>query len=194
MNYLIDLAATLHKLDMVKLDALQALITRTKGTVWIAGNGGSAANALHWACDLSKAAGRRVQALGANPAVLTAWANDERYGSALAAELKAVARPDDSLICLSCSGTSENIVTLLRQAWLLKLPRALVTGQQMTWPTPIDVVVHIPHAHYGVLEDVTMAIGHYLTEQLRPDAAMPRRLQEPTARRALTTEMTTGGE
>lgn len=164
MNYIHELQITLAKIDP---SPLVPFVRGCEGTLWLAGNGGSASTAQHWACDLSKAAGRRVQALGCNTAINSAWANDEDYGVALAREFESVARPDDRLICLSCSGTSKNIITLLRQAWLLHIPRLIVTGKTNVYPTPIDLIINIPHAHYGVLEDAMSAIGHWLTEELR---------------------------
>lgn len=163
MNYRDELTRTIQQLDIAPL---LAFVQACQGTLWLAGNGGSASTAQHWACDLSKAAGRRVQALGCNPAVLTAWANDEDYGAALSRELESVARTDDRLICLSCSGTSKNIITLLRSAWLLHIPRAIVTGRANVYPTPVDLVVNVPHTHAGVIEDCFGAIGHWLTESL----------------------------
>ena len=164
MNYFAELQQTLAKLDPAPL---LPFVRACTGTLWLAGNGGSASTAQHWACDLSKAAGRRVQALGSNPAVLTAWANDNDYANALSEELKSVAQPNDRLICISCSGMSKNITILLRQAWLLKLKRAIITGSGMAWPTPVDLVVNVPHTHYGIIEDCHLAIGHWLTEELQ---------------------------
>jgi D-sedoheptulose 7-phosphate isomerase len=163
VNYLHELQITLSKIDP---SSLVPFVRGCQGTLWLAGNGGSASTAQHWACDLSKAAGRRVQALGCNSAVLTAYANDEDYGLALAREFENVARPDDRLICLSCSGTSKNIITLLRQAWLLSIPRLIVTGKTTVYPTPVDLIINIPSTHYGVLEDTMSAMGHWLTEEL----------------------------
>lgn len=163
MNYIHALQTTLSMIDPAPL---VAFVSECQGTLWLAGNGGSASIAQHWACDLSKAAGRRVAALGANAAVLTAWANDLHYGVALAEELKASSRPGDCLLCLSCSGTSTNITTVLRQAWLLKLHRALVMGPAKALITPVDVVVNVPHDHYGIIEDCFAAMGHWLTEAL----------------------------
>jgi D-sedoheptulose 7-phosphate isomerase len=164
MTYFDELSQVLSRTDPAPL---LNFVRGCEGTLWLAGNGGSAAIAQHWACDLSKAAGRRAQALGSNPAVLTAWANDKSYGGALAAELASLARDGDRVICLSCSGTSVNITTLLRQAWLLKLPRAIVTGRANVYPTPVDLMVSVPHGSYGILEDSFSAIGHWLTEELQ---------------------------
>jgi len=81
VNYIHELQITLSKIDP---SPLVPFVKGCHGTLWIAGNGGSASTAQHWACDLSKAAGVRAQALGCNTAVNTAWANDEDYGVALA--------------------------------------------------------------------------------------------------------------
>lgn len=164
VNYLHELQKTLAQVDPTPL---LGFIRACEGTIWLAGNGGSASTAQHWACDLSKAAGRRVQALGANPAVLTAWANDDGYRSALASELQALARPGDTLICLSCSGMSKNIMQALRMATLLALPRALVTGMMGGGADNTDIEIVVPHDHYGIIEDCHLAIGHWLTEELR---------------------------
>jgi D-sedoheptulose 7-phosphate isomerase len=163
MNYFHELQKTIGQIDP---SPLVPFVKGCEGTLWLAGNGGSASTAQHWACDLSKAAGRRAQALGCNTAVLTAWANDDDYSVALARELERLHRPGDRLICLSCSGTSKNITTLLRQAWKLKMPRAIVTSRADVHPTPVDFVVTIPHTHYGIIEDCFGAIGHWLTEEL----------------------------
>lgn len=164
MNYLEELQQAQSRLNPAPL---LDFVQRCEGTLWIAGNGGSAAIAQHWACDLSKAAGRRVQALGCNSAVLTAWANDADYSDVLAMELTRLGRRGDALICLSCSGTSPNIVTVLRRAYTLEMPRALITGNRTPndWK-PYDVVVNVPHTHYGIIEDCFSAIGHWLTEAL----------------------------
>jgi len=164
VNYFHELQKALAGVDP---SPLLNFVRDCEGTLWLAGNGGSASTAQHWACDLSKAAGWRAQALGSNPAVLTAWANDEDYGVALSQEMQRLARPGDRLIALSCSGRSKNIITLLREAWLLKMPRAVVTGPDCPGITPVDVFVTVPHLHYGIIEDCHLAIGHWLTEELQ---------------------------
>mgnify|MGYP001602326322 CR=1 FL=1 len=165
MNYFHTLQATIAGLDP---SPLLDFVRACEGTLWLAGNGGSASNAQHWACDLSKSAGRRVQALGSNPAVLTAWANDKSYDMALAEELQRLARPGDALICLSCSGTSQNITEVLRMSARLHMPRALVTSSASYIDRfPVDVLIKVPHEHYGIIEDCHLAIGHWLTEELR---------------------------
>jgi D-sedoheptulose 7-phosphate isomerase len=163
MKYFDELSQVLSRLD--PSPALD-LARDCQGTLWLAGNGGSASTAQHWACDLSKAAGRRAVALGANSAVLTAWANDVSYSEALANELHTLARPGDALICLSCSGRSPNIIAVCAMALRHALPLLLITGRSA--PTYMDIpALTIPHDDYGILEDSMSAIGHWLTEELK---------------------------
>lgn len=163
VNYFRELQKTLAQLDP---SPLLDFIRVCKGTLWLAGNGGSASTAQHWACDLSKKAGQRTVALGANPAVLTAWANDSDYANIFGAELSRLAQPNDALICLSCSGESMNIYYALREAKARNIPAALVTSQWYVNTGLPDLIVSVPHEHYGIIEDCHLAIGHWLTEAL----------------------------
>lgn len=163
MNYFHELQKTLAQLDP---SPLLPFIRACEGTLWIAGNGGSASTAQHWACDLSKAAGRRAQALGSNPAVLTAWANDMEYAQIFSRELWAIGRPQDALIALSCSGASFNIAAAIRQARMMGMQAAIVTSD-LCKATDAQVTVTVHHTHYGIIEDCHLAIGHWLTEELK---------------------------
>jgi D-sedoheptulose 7-phosphate isomerase len=162
VNYIEELTQALSRLDIAPLIDF---VRDCQGTLWLAGNGGSASTAQHWACDLSKAAGRRVQALGSNPAVLTAWANDSDYANIFGAELSRLAQPGDRLICLSCSGTSANIYYALREAGARGILSALVTSK-LYCDDDADLTIRVPHTHYGIIEDCHLAIGHWLTEAL----------------------------
>lgn len=164
MNYFAELQSALAQLDPTPL---LAFVRACEGTLWLAGNGGSASTAQHWACDLSKAAGRRVQALGSNPAVLTAWANDEGYEMAWAYELMSLAQPNDRLITLSCSGNSDNVMQLLLTATERGIRNALITSMLGTGAANSDIDIIVPHTHYGIIEDCHLAIGHWLTEELQ---------------------------
>ena len=83
--------------------------------VFICGNGGSAANALHIANDLV-ACGVRAQALTGDIATLTAIANDDSYVSIFSRQLEVLGCADDLLVALSGSGRSPNILSALQKA------------------------------------------------------------------------------
>lgn len=164
MSYFDELAQVLSRVNPAPL---LDFVRGCEGTLWLAGNGGSASTAQHWACDLSKAAGRRVQELGSNPAALTAWANDSDYAQVFSRELWVLGRPNDALIALSCSGTSFNVVAAMRQARVMGMAAALVTSTVCKETVPGTLTIRVPHTHYGIIEDCHLAIGHWLTEELQ---------------------------
>ena len=82
--------------------------------VYLIGNGGSAANASHFANDLV-ACGVKAHAL-TDVATLTATSNDYSYGAAFSVQVKVFAEPGDLLIAMSGSGMSPNIVSALATA------------------------------------------------------------------------------
>lgn len=112
----IDVAAVCRAVEILRT-------ARDRGsTVYIAGNGGSAATASHLANDLGKAtkvSGQRpfrVLALTDNVSWLTALANDEGYDRVFAGQLENFASEGDVLIVISASGNSPNLVAAVQNA------------------------------------------------------------------------------
>ena len=77
--------------------------------VYLCGNGGSAANAIHIANDWV-ACGIKAHAMTGDVATLTAIANDHGYKHVFARQVEAMGEPGDLLVALSGSGASENVV------------------------------------------------------------------------------------
>lgn len=102
--------------------------------VLVCGNGGSAAEAQHFAAELvgrfriPGRPGLPMIALGSNGAVLSAWANDVDWDDALTREVQAIGRPGDLLLGLSTSGTSRNVVRAFQQARSIGLRTLAFTG------------------------------------------------------------------
>ncbi len=110
-------------LDAVARAAEMLRAARDDGAnVYIAGNGGSAATATHFANDLGKATKRsgcapiRVLSLSDNVSWLTALANDEGYERVFSGQLENFAKPGDLLIVISASGNSPNLVQAVDHA------------------------------------------------------------------------------
>lgn len=177
MSHIVELTKALNVLFDTQ-DSARLLIPFVRdcrmrgGTLFLAGNGGSFATALHWACDLTKVCAIRAHVLGANGAMLTAWANDGSYADALADELNRMVRNEDALICLSCSGTSPNIAAALAvvNKRVPVAPRstrtALVTGIVNSETAPADLTIRVQSRDYAVIEDCHLAIGHWLVKEL----------------------------
>src|SRR5687767_14978193 len=116
----VDIAEHFHAFETMMqqfdLDSVERVIQRLRqardqgATIYICGNGGSAATASHWVNDLgkaTKAAERppmRVMSLSDNVSWLTALANDDGYDRVFAGQLENFARSGDVLIVISASG------------------------------------------------------------------------------------------
>ena len=105
---------------------LARAIIRAK-RVYLCGNGGSGANAIHIANDLV-AMGVKAMALTADIATLTAIANDYGYEQVFARQIRTFGEEGDLLIALSGSGNSRNILAALEAANAKKMLTWLISG------------------------------------------------------------------
>ncbi len=151
------------------LEALQQA-HKERRQVFLAGNGGSAATALHMANDLMKGVakrggrGFRVIALSDNIAIITAIANDESYGEVFAGQLMELAEPGDMLIVFSASGNSSNIIRAVEVARRMQLKTIGFLGMGGGRAAGmVDISVIVPTNDYGPIEDVHMMFDHLIT-------------------------------
>jgi D-sedoheptulose 7-phosphate isomerase len=133
------------------------------------GNGGSAANASHFATDLGKGASDsmsrafRVLSLNDNVSWLTALGNDYSYEDVFVRQLSTYARPGDLLLVLSVSGDSPNLVKAVDWANERGLKTiALTGGKRGRLAESAQLSIVIDDDHYGRVEDAHMAICHML--------------------------------
>ena len=149
---------------------------RRGGTIFVLGNGGSAATASHFACDLAKGTrcvGRpafRVVPLTDNVPLITAWGNDTSYDNVFAEQLAALVRPGDVVVIISASGNSPNV---LRAADVAREERATVialTGASGGALAPrADIGVRVPLASMEQVEDAHLIMAHSLCVALRAE-------------------------
>lgn len=149
----------------------------TKHQVFICGNGGSAANAIHMANDFHygigacgsgpKIPGIRVEALSANTGILTCLANDTGYDNIYSHQLEVKANPEDILIVLSGSGNSPNVVNALAMAKNLALKSyAIVAFSGGRCKDLADTAIHFPISDMQIAEDTQLIIGHLCMQWL----------------------------
>jgi D-sedoheptulose 7-phosphate isomerase len=154
---------------------------KTGRQVFLCGNGGSAANAMHLANDflygISKSfgSGLRVTALPANGSVLTCLANDEGYEHIYSMQLAVQARKDDLLIVLSGSGNSPNIVNALVEARRMGVKSYAILGYSGGKAKALaDVPMHFAVDDMQLSEDMQLVAGHMIMQWLyrnRPEKA-----------------------
>ena len=150
------------------LDRLRRALAEDR-QVFVFGNGGSAANASHFATDLGKGSsdklGRRfrVMSLNDNVSWMTALGNDYAYEDVYVRQLMNYARPDDLVLALSVSGNSPNVVKAVQWAKEHGLWTAALVGKKGgKLADAADLAIVIPSEHYGRVEDAHMTICHML--------------------------------
>jgi D-sedoheptulose 7-phosphate isomerase len=138
-------------------------------TVFIFGNGGSAALASHFACDLGKGTTKpnsshkrfKVMSLTDNIPLLTAWANDTSYEQVFAEQLRNFVQPGDVAFAISGSGNSPNILLGLdaaRQARAYNIGLVGFAGGKMK--ALCDLCVIIPSDNMQIIEDLHVGVSH----------------------------------
>jgi D-sedoheptulose 7-phosphate isomerase len=185
-GYLGYLQEVLAALDPEAIGRVAELLLETleqDRAVWILGNGGSAATANHMANDLVAATrglerGLRVCSLSANPAVLTATANDQGYEQLFVQQLRGRVRPGDVVIALSASGSSPNVLRAVEYAAARGAVTVGFTGfDGGALAGMVDHRLHAatPRGDYGPVEDAHLALDHilggYLARRLRERVA-----------------------
>ena len=176
VDYSRRLSATMEAFDwqpVVELADEIADCARTGRKLFIAGNGGSAGNAVHLANDFlyawSKQFGRgiRVNALPANSAVVTCLANDEGYDEVFAAQLGIHADKGDVLLVFSGSGNSPNILRAIEKAREMGVRTFAVLGFDGGKARAMcDVPIHFQVNDMQIAEDMQLIIGHMIMQHL----------------------------
>jgi|SaaInlStandDraft_7_1057024.scaffolds.fasta_scaffold125264_1 D-sedoheptulose 7-phosphate isomerase len=144
-------------------------------TIFLIGNGGSAANASHFAQDLAKGTlpsirvKKRFRAISLtdNVSYLTALANDEGYESIFVQQLINLARPGDRLIAISGSGDSPNILRAVEYANQLGMTALGVTGYEGgELRSLVNLMINVPSHKMGLVEAVHSIAFHLIHSQL----------------------------
>ena len=136
-----------------------------QGMIFICGNGGSAANANHFAEDLclNKSRGLKVVSLCSNTPWITAIANDIDYDYIFVEQLKSLASQNDLLITISGSANSPNIIKAIEWGNANGLTTFLMTGFYNGCAGKIaQNTINVPSISMGVIESLHLFIFHYI--------------------------------
>jgi D-sedoheptulose 7-phosphate isomerase len=165
----------LHVLDQSAIERIARRLSEARdqgGTIYVAGNGGSAAIASHWVNDLGKATKRqglppvRVMSLSDNVSWLTALANDEGYERVFSGQLENFARPGDVLVVISSSGNSPNLVRaveLARRQQVATIGLLGFDGGVLKGMVDDFLLLATEKGAYGLVEPGHQMVCHILT-------------------------------
>lgn len=147
---------------------------RRGATVFVFGNGGSAATASHFANDLAKgcavAGAKRFRAfsLTDNVALITAWANDTAYDNVFAEQLRGLVQPGDVVIGISGSGNSPNVlkaIEVAQNAEAYTIGLCGFGGGQLR--NMVDLAIYTECRVMEQVEDLHSAVCHNLATTVR---------------------------
>jgi D-sedoheptulose 7-phosphate isomerase len=181
--YIKRLTGILKNLDYEAVARVMDLFleARSNGnTIFLLGNGGSAATAAHFANDLSVCASPEGHtpfgaiSLTANISLVTCLANDFGYETVFSRQLRTLMRPGDVVVGISASGNSPNAVKALEYANDAEGISVAIVGFDGGLMKKIAThVIHVEteKGEYGPVEDVHMILDHLITTFLaRVDA------------------------
>ena len=179
-NYIEDLQNTLNRLPLEAIEQVIQLLAEARverKQVFIMGNGGSAATASHFVCDLAKGTRHpslppfRAISLNDSIPIMLALANDEGYETVFASQLAAQANPGDLVICISASGNSSNILRAAETASQIPAVTVGFTGfDGGILSSLVDHHVHVPSNCIEHVEDIHLALEHLICTALREES------------------------
>jgi D-sedoheptulose 7-phosphate isomerase len=176
-DYISILSDTLHKVDFNSLSKIVSLIEKkikNKKTLYVCGNGGSAAISNHFVCDYLKYMKTdnnlcpKIFSLSSSNELLTAISNDISYDKIFSYQLKVLASSGDILLVISSSGNSKNLIEVIKAAKKMKIKIISFTGFDGGIIKRIsDYNLHFNYKNYGISEDLHHISMHLICQYIR---------------------------
>jgi D-sedoheptulose 7-phosphate isomerase len=175
--YFANVVDTIANMPITTIDRIVSALMQayeSNRMIYLFGNGGSAALASHFACDLGKGAtngsSKRFQVLAFtdNVPLMTAWANDARYEDIFAEQLINFVRPYDVALAISGSGKSPNVLKALkvaREAGAFTIGLTGFEGGNMK--NLCDLCLIIPSDNMQIIEDLHLSVTHAVFTAVR---------------------------
>jgi len=153
-------------------EAVDAVVSRYKngGRLYIAGNGGSAADAQHLAAEfVSKLARDRAplpaEALTVDTSILTAIGNDYGYDSVFSRQLEGKATTNDVFLGITTSGNSPNVLNAVEQCRILGIPSIVFCGHDGGLAkVGADFAIVVPGLATSTIQELHIVLAHTLCE------------------------------
>lgn len=143
------------------------------GKILACGNGGSAADAQHFAAEMTgRFEKERMElaavALTTDTSALTAIGNDYGFDHVFSKQVRALGRPGDVLIGISTSGNSANIITAIEAAHERDMQVIAFTGRDggkiAAMLKDNDILLNVPHPRTARIQEVHILLIHALCD------------------------------
>ncbi len=177
-NYINLIIETSKRIDLKIIKEISDIVFKTikkKKFIYIMGNGGSAAVANHMLCDFNKniklstkkkMMPKMISLTNSNE-IITAIGNDIKYNKIFVSQIENYLNKSDTIILLSCSGTSKNILEVLKFSKNKQVNTILLTGFCSKKNVNASIHLNLDCKNYGVSEDLFSSILHMISQQIR---------------------------
>jgi len=165
-------AQVLSKPIASAIQAILACVT-SGGKVLVCGNGGSAADAQHFAAEFVGRFERERPELGAialstDSSILTAIANDYDFDQIFSKQVRALGQSGDVLLAISTSGNSKNILKSIEAAHQREMTVVALSGKgggkMGASLRETDVHICVPHDRTARIQEVHLLVLHCLCD------------------------------
>jgi len=154
------------QIEMEQTKVLKKFVDECVGVLFVAGNGGSGANASHFCEDFFKNKGKQTSCLGIDPQFVTMIANDYSFSDIYKKDLERQARRvlrDDRLLVMTTSGRSQNILYALEWAQQKGMASfAMVGSETAKVKKYTQGILSVNSSHPGTVENAHMLLLHWL--------------------------------
>ncbi len=147
-----------------------AKVLKAGKTIFLFGNGGSAADAQHIAAELEarflkERRALRCHALTTNTSTLTAVGNDYGYEYTFSRQVEAYCRKGDAVIAISTSGNSPNVLEAVKRAKKLGATAIGFTNEKGgKLKGLVDLCLQVPSTDTQRVQECHMAVGHVVCD------------------------------
>ena len=176
-EYLEENAAAHFNLDVERVSAFSEhlkTLSLNGSILWVAGNGGAASTASHAVADFNKTISGvglqtiRTISITEMTSLTTAFANDVDFKSTISGPLALLAQNNDSLLVISVSGKSPNIVSALNFAHENNMKTMCIFGEAgREVSRNVDFPILVPSEDYQIVENVQLFLVHWIVKFMK---------------------------
>jgi D-sedoheptulose 7-phosphate isomerase len=177
-EYINEVNKTLSKIHLNKIQIINKIIQNTiknRKLIFVAGNGGSASVANHFMCDFNKGVKQssnrklvpKVISLSNSIELITAIGNDIDFSKIFSSQVENLSSSGDCVVFFSSSGTSKNILHLIKMAKKKKLKIIAITGFCNKTLKGVDCHLDLDCKNYGITEDLFSSIMHMVSQHIK---------------------------
>tara|TARA_B110000977_G_scaffold113490_1_gene146874 strand:- start:81 stop:701 length:621 start_codon:yes stop_codon:yes gene_type:complete len=173
-DYILTLESKLKDIELDKLFTASELILKTiklNKSIYVCGNGGSAAIADHYVCDFFKQLSKytnlkaKIKSLNSDQYLISAISNDISYSEVFKIQAERYMNKGDILILISSSGNSENIKNVLKFCKKQKIKTIGFSNFSGGFLNKYsDISIHSKINNYGIGEDINHILMHLLMQ------------------------------